>query len=356
MASASFLPVNEALCGGSIAMMSQTVAILARATLRKATVFGVALMICGVAKVVLGSRLIGPSAFDMVLDFMASMGIPAFWLFSRAWFDDSFSPIFFEKVLIAAYIALTAAQSFWSGQFIASVAKPIDFAVYVAGSLFAVHALVQVWRGRDSDLVEPRRRARAIFIVSVAVLILWTLWSEAGGEIWGGRQDLRIIDNLLIFLVTFIPAATLFDLRYPDILPCPAAVAGQPCAPKMQDEPRKRDDILLEKLERLACEERFYRDPAITIGILAVRLNVPDHRLRRAINSDLGYRNFNEYLNARRLDEISTALTDPLQSETPILTIALDAGFGSLSAFNRAFKALHGKTPSEFRREASLPD
>jgi AraC-like DNA-binding protein len=34
----------------------------------------------------------------------------------------------------------------------------------------------------------------------------------------------------------------------------------------------------------------------------------------------------------------------------PILTIALDTGFGSIGPFNRAFKAHTGLTPSEYRR------
>jgi AraC-like DNA-binding protein len=36
----------------------------------------------------------------------------------------------------------------------------------------------------------------------------------------------------------------------------------------------------------------------------------------------------------------------------PILTIALDAGFGSLASFNRAFRLANGHTPSEFRARA----
>jgi AraC-like DNA-binding protein len=43
-------------------------------------------------------------------------------------------------------------------------------------------------------------------------------------------------------------------------------------------------------------------------------------------------------------------LADPGQAEVPILTIALDAGFGSIGPFNRAFKAQTGLTPSEYRR------
>jgi len=36
----------------------------------------------------------------------------------------------------------------------------------------------------------------------------------------------------------------------------------------------------------------------------------------------------------------------------PILTIALDAGFGSLAPFNRAFRSHTGCTPTEYRAKS----
>ena len=47
---------------------------------------------------------------------------------------------------------------------------------------------------------------------------------------------------------------------------------------------------------------------------------------------------------------MTAALADRDQAEVPILTIALDAGFGSIGPFNRAFKAHTGLTPTEYRR------
>ena len=38
--------------------------------------------------------------------------------------------------------------------------------------------------------------------------------------------------------------------------------------------------------------------------------------------------------------------------DIPVLTIALDAGFASITPFNRAFKADTGLTPTEFRQMA----
>lgn len=39
------------------------------------------------------------------------------------------------------------------------------------------------------------------------------------------------------------------------------------------------------------------------------------------------------------------------QPERPLLDLALDAGYGSAQAFSRAFRRLHGKPPSAFRRQ-----
>lgn len=87
------------------------------------------------------------------------------------------------------------------------------------------------------------------------------------------------------------------------------------------------------------------------------RLDVPEHRLRQAINEGLGYRNFNAFLNHYRIEDARLALADAAQREVPVLTIAMDAGFQSIGPFNRAFKAETGVTPTEFRREAlSLPE
>ena len=63
-------------------------------------------------------------------------------------------------------------------------------------------------------------------------------------------------------------------------------------------------------------------------------------------------RNFTSFLNGYRLDEVEKGLSDPAQAKTPILTLALDAGFNSIGPFNRAFKERHGMTPKEYRQQA----
>ncbi len=57
----------------------------------------------------------------------------------------------------------------------------------------------------------------------------------------------------------------------------------------------------------------------------------------------------NEYVSLLRLSYAQSLL---LRDEANVLQIAMDSGFGSLSAFNASFRKLAGMSPSDFRRAA----
>jgi len=82
---------------------------------------------------------------------------------------------------------------------------------------------------------------------------------------------------------------------------------------------------------------------------LGTRLGMVEYRLRPLINRRLGYRDFCSFINDYRVAEAKRALADPMQTDVPIFTIALNAGFQSLAPFNRAFKAATCQTPSDYR-------
>ena len=58
-----------------------------------------------------------------------------------------------------------------------------------------------------------------------------------------------------------------------------------------------------------------------------------------------------EYVSLLRLSYAQALLLD---DEVSILQVAMDSGFGSLSAFNKCFRKKAGMTPSEFKRERRL--
>ena len=82
--------------------------------------------------------------------------------------------------------------------------------------------------------------------------------------------------------------------------------------PSLSSETSASDRRLLDALMRLMADERIYRHEGITIGTLATKLAVPEYRLRRLINQQLGYRNFNVFLNNHRIEEAKAALADPI--------------------------------------------
>jgi AraC-like DNA-binding protein len=57
----------------------------------------------------------------------------------------------------------------------------------------------------------------------------------------------------------------------------------------------------------------------------------------------------NEYVNLLRLSYAQAML---LRDNDNVLRVAMESGFGSLSAFNKSFRKIAGMSPSDFRREA----
>ena len=96
--------------------------------------------------------------------------------------------------------------------------------------------------------------------------------------------------------------------------------------------------------------ERPYRTEGLTIAALAAQLGEQEYRLRRLINGELGFRNFNDFLNQYRINDACETLSDPAQIRKTILEIAYDLGYQSIGPFNKAFRDLKGVTPTVYRK------
>ncbi len=349
MRAETLLVLDTAFRGGAILLLVQAAILLARAQPSRAARFGLVLMICGACAALDGlTALRLPTSVAFAAAVGSNLAVPMFWLCARAWFDDGFRPRPRDAL---ATVAVAGLGFFLQTHPLSPTTDRVpNILLYAAGTAMAAHALWLAWRDRDSDLVEDRRQMRAIFVISVSLVIVWSLWSEAYVRMTGPSPLLGMVSAAVLALVALGMAAVLFRLRlddaFPDAAPAPAAASATAAEPI--------DPDLARGLERLMEHECIYRSPELTIGLLAARLGAPEYRVRRLINGGLGHRNFNEYLNAKRLMDVRQALADRDQIEVPILTIAMDAGFGSLAAFNRAFKGAMGETPTDFRRRAVL--
>lgn len=270
-----------------------------------------------------------------------------YWLFARAVFDDDFRLRPWHAAVWAAVALYGAGVCGWRAHwpipgFTLMRAIPIIFALL---SLVAVAAL---WR---ADLVEKRRHWRGIVVGGGAVYALVMVGLRLGSPDGRLPAGPALADVLMLLALTGFIATRLLVPRAVGLWEEQGEPAPEPPPPPaLVRDPQ--DELLAAALAQAMGEGRGYAQEGLTLAMLAGQLRTPEYRLRRVINQRLGHRNFNAYVNGLRLAEARRRLADPAERSLPVLTLALDVGFGSIGPFNRAFKAELGITPTEFRQKA----
>jgi AraC-like DNA-binding protein len=94
-------------------------------------------------------------------------------------------------------------------------------------------------------------------------------------------------------------------------------------------------------------------DGDLSVGALALRNRCTPRFVQRLFEAD--GTTLTEYVLNQRLARAHRMLTDPRRAGEKISAIALDAGFGDISYFNRAFRRLYGGTPSAVRVHTAGP-
>lgn len=223
-----------------------------------------------------------------------------------------------------------------------AICLPMSLALY--GALF----VLSLWSTRD-DLVECRCRARPGFAAAIAGLALFLTAGEATGFLEENSIRFALLQASGKLVITLAFAVWL--LR-PDANRWPGETETRLNTPLASDQDAA-DPALTARIKTAMASE-IWREEGLTIGMLATKLAVPEHRLRRAINQSLGYRNFSSFINRARIEAASKVLTDPTKMCTTVLEIAYDVGFSSVGPFNRAFRAEYGQSPTEFRQMAQM--
>ena len=164
-------------------------------------------------------------------------------------------------------------------------------------------------------------------------------------------------DGLALSLSIFIILIGYFGLRqreiFPGIVNMPN-VADDSADRKYSSSSLKAEDALKVKreLEQHMAANKPYLNPELSLSQLAAELNLSPHHLSQVINEHFG-RNFFDFVNWYRVQEVKERLTAPEFSHLSVLGIAFDAGFNSKSAFNRVFKNVEGETPTQFKKRQS---
>ncbi|WP_299555514.1 AraC family transcriptional regulator [Seonamhaeicola sp.] len=102
-------------------------------------------------------------------------------------------------------------------------------------------------------------------------------------------------------------------------------------------------------LENLLIKNKTYLDPQLTLESVANSLDLSPSYLSRVINNELKT-SFTDYINSYRVEAAKTYLRNPDFSNYTMVSIGMEAGFNSKSAFYEVFKKTTGKTPLAFKR------
>lgn len=102
-----------------------------------------------------------------------------------------------------------------------------------------------------------------------------------------------------------------------------------------------------EKILKVVVTEQGFKDPELTLAILAKQTNLSPNLLSRIINKGFGA-NFNDFINQHRVAAVQTLLQQGEDKQQTLLGIAYDCGFNSKNTFNRAFRKHAGCSPKEY--------
>ena len=278
-----------------------------------------------------------------------------FWLFARGLFSDRLRLGAPQLAIIGA----TVGYGLWQQLVFAERARDgsataweqlaaAGFEAWVL--ILALMALAEAWRGLAGDLVERRRRLRILVVAGGAAFLAAAVLVQGYNLVQGTKTPALLVTANLA-LITSAGLAAIWNLVQ---LRAASWLAAEPAVAR-PDELSALERSVLESLRREIEVSRVYREEGLTIGALAARLKTREQLLRRVINQGLGYRNFNDFLHSLRIRDACERLRRPADARLPVLSIALDVGYGSIGPFNRAFKARVGMTPTQFRQAPAEP-
>ena len=154
--------------------------------------------------------------------------------------------------------------------------------------------------------------------------------------------DVNIITNEYCFIImTFLLVVLgIWQKSIPVFIPAKEEISQS----AMQADDLKRYQ---QKLEKFMDEHKPYLDPELTIEKLSELTRIKKLLLSQTLNK-ASNKNFFTFIKEYRIRHVETELKNKSNEERTIMDIAYMSGFNSKTGFNRAFKEVTGRTPTEY--------
>jgi AraC-like DNA-binding protein len=178
-------------------------------------------------------------------------------------------------------------------------------------------------------------------------------------QIFPDLMGMNILGDLVtVFAVVLIYTMGYLGLRQPAIFTgvsaSPLTGTEQTAVPSQEKYLRSGLDretslVFLNELTSYMQTNKPYLQGELVLSELAQQLGISANYLSQVINEQLEV-NFYDFINGYRVEEAKQLMVSAGQEKLNILSIALDSGFNSKSAFYTAFKKVTSMTPGQYRK------
>lgn len=284
-----------------------------------------------------------PPALDITSAFGLIYG-PAFYLFVRGLVKEERVglPHLLPHFIPAAIIAI------WQPE------PPIPYIFGLPSLVIYIVLALRALRSHKRLSAELRSDAQAISLrwvenALIAFAVLAVL--DIGREIIGFTSRAIPDDLALAFViscVTGLLTAMMLAARQHDQRA--GALPDIELAPQSEGEDPRYAEAF-ERIGTLLEQEQAWREPRLSLSDLAQRLQLNPRDVSRAINLH-GETSFARFINTYRIEALNALMADKANHARTIMELAYEVGFNSKSAFNRTYREMTGRTPTEAFEQA----
>uniref|UniRef100_UPI004048F7D6 helix-turn-helix domain-containing protein n=1 Tax=Fulvivirga sp. TaxID=1931237 RepID=UPI004048F7D6 len=290
---------------------------------------------------------------------------PSLYLYvcSLLWPDKNFSrkkitllylPLIFQflmnTVVLSFYIYTLKSGSGWPDrdvlvlyEFYHMYSEPLSVVVFIVYLTFSIIEYMKARRdyGQTLKLKNPKKIVlgwlKGLLIAMGVLAFIWpVLLIAASVYDLSDGQRYYPIEVLLVFFIYWIAFIGYHKIKM---------IYLKDIGSKLSKEEIGNSLI---RLQTAMEQEKLFLDSELNRDKLAQHLNMNPKIISMVLNQHAN-QNFNDFINAYRVEEVAKRLKSHEHNNLTISGIALESGFNSQATFQRVFKAFKGVSPKEFQ-------
>ncbi len=216
-------------------------------------------------------------------------------------------------------------------------------------SLIEIRAATKQIQANYSDLEQIDIRWIKLLVVAFTAVRVWILSHVVLG-LFFPAVGLDLLNQMGIFgnILNFALITSLMFLSLQRSVRVDGALVPEESKPKNRDF--QADDALVQRIETQMKTDKPYLMHQLTLDQLSDKLGIQSRQLSETINRHFKT-NFCEFVNAYRIEEAKSILSNPNKAHMTMIDVSEVCGFNSKATYNTFFKKLVKLTPTQYKKE-----